>query len=160
MCPQFNSMKQTLGIYKQRRDKLGSTTVPTLGRRSQSAIRFNPHTLQTWLCADIVQFWPLSLCHAKPRERVQGQQFAHVSSRSVTWHRERGQNCADHVLHTIREPGAQTTTRTKVVKTSLKNESASFHGVYLDSLNSSSVGDFSRSWILKDFIQGQKETPH
>ena len=103
MCPQFNSMKQTLGIYKQRRDKLGSTTVPTLGRRSQSAIRFNPHTLQTWLCADIVQFWPLSLCHATPRERVQGQQFAHVSSRGFAWHRERGQNCADHVLHTVRE---------------------------------------------------------
>ena len=103
MCPQFNSMKQTLGIYKQRRDKLGSTTVPTLGRRSQSAIRFNPHTLQTWLCADIVQFWPLSLCHATPRERVQGQQFAHVSSRGVAFHRERGQNCADHVLHTVRE---------------------------------------------------------
>ena len=92
MCQQFNSMKQTLGIYKQRRDKLGSTTVPTLGRRSQSAIRFNPHTLQTWLCADIVQFWPLSLCHATPRERVQGQQFAHVSSRGVACHRERGQS--------------------------------------------------------------------
>ena len=103
MCPQFNPMKQTLGIYKQRRDKLGSTTVPTLGRRSQSAIRFNPHTLQTWLCADIVQFWPLSLCHATPRERVQGQQFAHVSSRGFACHRQRGQNCADHVLHTTRE---------------------------------------------------------
>ena len=61
------------------------------------------HTLQTWLCADIVQFWPLSLCHATPRERVQGQQFAHVSSRGFAWHRERGQNCADHVLHTVRE---------------------------------------------------------
>ena len=43
------------------------------------------------------------------------------------------------------------------MKTSLKNESASFHGVYLDSLNSSSVGDFSRSLILKNFIQVQKE---
>ena len=31
------------------------------------------------------------------------------------------------------------------------------HSVYLDPLNLSNVGDFSWSWILKDFIQGQKE---
>ena len=30
----------------------------------------------------LVQFWPLSLCHATPRERVLGQLFAHVSMRS------------------------------------------------------------------------------
>ena len=29
--------------------------------------------------------------------------------------------------------------------------------VYLDLLNLSNVGDFSWSWILKDFIQVQKE---
>ena len=29
--------------------------------------------------------------------------------------------------------------------------------VYLDPLNMSNPGDFSRSWILKDFIQVQKE---
>ena len=29
--------------------------------------------------------------------------------------------------------------------------------VYLDPLNMSNVGDFSWSWILKDFIQVQKE---
>ena len=38
MCPQFNSMKQTLGIYKQRRDKLGSTTVPTLGTQQNRGV--------------------------------------------------------------------------------------------------------------------------
>ena len=29
--------------------------------------------------------------------------------------------------------------------------------VYLDPLNMSNVGDFSWSWILKDFVQVQKE---
>ena len=29
--------------------------------------------------------------------------------------------------------------------------------VYLDPLNTSNAGDFSWSWILKDFIQVQKE---
>lgn len=45
MCPQFNSMKQTLGIYKQRRDKLGSTTVPTLGIEGPNLLSGSIHTL-------------------------------------------------------------------------------------------------------------------
>ena len=31
------------------------------------------------------------------------------------------------------------------------------NGVYLDPLNMSNAGDFSWSWILKDFIQAQKD---
>jgi len=54
MCPQFNSTKETQGTCKECRDNLGSTTAPTLGGGFQSFIRFNPLTLQTWLCADNV----------------------------------------------------------------------------------------------------------
>ena len=36
-------------------------------------------------------------------------------------------------------------------------QSFNFYRVYLDPLNLSNVGDFSWSWILKDFIQLQKE---
>ena len=35
--------------------------------------------------------------------------------------------------------------------------SFNFNRVYLETLNMSNVGDFSRGWILKDFIQVQKE---
>ena len=44
MCPQFNS-KQAQGTYKQYRDNLGRTTVPTLGRGSQSSVRGSIHLL-------------------------------------------------------------------------------------------------------------------
>ena len=37
------------------------------------------------------------------------------------------------------------------------NEKMNLNRLYLDSLNMSKAGDFSWTWILKDFIQAQKE---
>ena len=63
-------------------------------------------------------------------------------------------------LHT-QYSGAWAKTTTMAVKTSLKNMNLppfKLYRAYLHPLNLSNVGDSSWSWILKDFVQVQKET--
>ena len=41
-------------------------------------------SFQNFSLISVVQFWPLSLCHAMPGERVQGQLFVHALNKPMT----------------------------------------------------------------------------
>ena len=41
-------------------------------------------SFQNFSLISVVHFWPLSLCHAMPGERVQGQLFVHALNKPMT----------------------------------------------------------------------------